>query len=212
MKKWKIFAVVSCLCFVVAACTGAGGFSDETIRYKMTVTVETPEGIKTGSAVREAVRHTEPSILPEQGGATYNISKGEAVVIDLGQRGILFALLGGEWEAKIAFHALAHVSKAEMFELDPLMKKWGSPRFVFFKNAKNPETVIAADFRNLEKDFGLGVKLASFEMERTVEPVRVGIVHQNLPWLDKVHGYISGKNISGPSLFENLDTAEFKRN
>lgn len=64
----------------------------ETWRYKMTVSVETPEGVKTGSAVREVTGISGPKLLPEapSGGARV---KGEAVVVDLGKRGILFALM-----------------------------------------------------------------------------------------------------------------------
>jgi|AntRauTorcE11897_2_1112592.scaffolds.fasta_scaffold02754_1 hypothetical protein len=72
----------------VTACTFAGG-SNGGYHYKVIVSVETPEGIVTGSAVREVsfsdgIRLSEsgPSIRP----------KGEAVVVDLGDRGVLFAL------------------------------------------------------------------------------------------------------------------------
>src|SRR5689334_19573264 len=72
------------------------GSDHNLIRYRVTVTVETPEGIKTGSAVREASMYHETSILPDQGGTFYNIAKGQAVAVDLGKRGVLFVLLGGE--------------------------------------------------------------------------------------------------------------------
>jgi hypothetical protein len=61
-------------------------------RYKMTVTVETPEGIKTGSAVRQVTVWTYPEIAPSVS-ASIDV-KGEAVVVDLGKRGVLYALLG----------------------------------------------------------------------------------------------------------------------
>jgi hypothetical protein len=35
-----------------------------TLRYKMTVSVETPEGIKTGSAVREIYFYRTPQLVP----------------------------------------------------------------------------------------------------------------------------------------------------
>ena len=63
-------------------------------RYKMTVTVETPEGLKTGYAVRE-VSNSASDIkiidLPESGNPAK--VRGEAVAVDLGERGVLFALI-----------------------------------------------------------------------------------------------------------------------
>ena len=64
-----------------------------TWRYKMTVEVETPEGIKTGTAIREVTFQLVPQLTPEMNPTT-NL-RGEAVVVDLGKRGVLFALLHG---------------------------------------------------------------------------------------------------------------------
>src|SRR4051812_10059597 len=64
-----------------------------TWHYKMTVTVETPEGIKTGSAVRAVTVHLVPRLSLEVH-PTIEV-KGEAVAVDLGRRGVLFALMRG---------------------------------------------------------------------------------------------------------------------
>ena len=66
-----------------------------TYRYKMTVCVDTPEGQKCGSAVREVfARDSTQQVVPGIGkGGCVTSVKGEAVVVDLGQRGKLFALL-----------------------------------------------------------------------------------------------------------------------
>src|ERR1700722_17123777 len=67
-------------------------FSDSW-RYKMTVTVETPEGVKMGSAVREVTRYRVFNLTTKW---TYRFKvRGEAIVIDLGKRGTLFPLLVG---------------------------------------------------------------------------------------------------------------------
>jgi hypothetical protein len=42
------------------------------------------------------------------------------------------------------------------------------------------------------------------------DPVTWGI-EKWLPWLSKVYGYISGKFISGRSLYEQLDSGDFER-
>lgn len=205
MKKWKIFAVVSCLCFVVAACTGAAGFADETIRYKMTVTVETPEGIKTGSAVREAVRHTEPSIFPEQGGATYGLAKGEAISINLGNRGYFFVLLGGELEARLVFKGF----KKKHNDGELVLQPNEYPRLVYFKDLKKPMTVQSiSQYPNkampdgyggmselLSDPFGEGTKIESIAIATTSEPFTTNI-GSLLGWLTSLKGgYLHG----GPS-------------
>lgn len=66
-----------------------------TWRYRITVNIETPEGIKSGSAVREvhAADITSYIRLPES--LPHVSVKGEAVVVDLGKRGILFSVMGG---------------------------------------------------------------------------------------------------------------------
>lgn len=77
-----IRAMTMWVCFVVTAWVTIGTYRNVTnvTRYLITVTVETPEGIKRGSAVREATW---------SGMARFD---GEAVAVDLGSRGILFAL------------------------------------------------------------------------------------------------------------------------
>jgi hypothetical protein len=96
MKKREVW--IGVLIFVAwAGAAIAFGVGDIYVsgswRYKMTVIVETPEGIKTGSAVRE-VSNTASSLELDWPNATNRAElKGEAVVVDLGERGALFALL-----------------------------------------------------------------------------------------------------------------------
>lgn len=87
------FIIVALLVLVIVAWKVA--YPSGTWRYKMTVTVETPEGIKTGSAVREVLAYRSPRILPDAHGGHVQLTYGEAVVVDLGSRGVLFALLNG---------------------------------------------------------------------------------------------------------------------
>ena len=85
---------------IVLGAIGAGAAVAEEVayptaswRYKMTVNVETPEGLKSGSAVREVTVKMAPNIQGLSG--TRAFVKGEAVVVDLGKRGVLFALMKG---------------------------------------------------------------------------------------------------------------------
>lgn len=76
-------------------------------RYRLTVEVETPEGLKTGSSVIEvSTSMTSSTSIPSPGAVRHRMS-GEAVTIDLGQHGTLFALLRSDvdvdWATNLLF-------------------------------------------------------------------------------------------------------------
>jgi hypothetical protein len=130
------------------------------LRYKMTVVVETPEGIKTGSAVREVAFNSGPKILPDASCCFAGVSKGEAVVVDLGKRGLLFSLVPSEQVIYDAFpppddteplsktgHRYYHLDVAAIHYF--LSLKTGKailspqqyPDFVRFRDLNDPKTI-----------------------------------------------------------------------
>jgi hypothetical protein len=197
--------------FSLTACAANGDstFASGTWRYKMTVMVSTPEGDKVGSAVREVAVQKGWSPLPEM--QPHVSVKGQAVVIDLGERGILFALLrgnrlGSDYGSDLPAHifmpeggglSAAGIKKMSELKAGPtvLAPEW-YPAFVRFKDPNDPRTVESVsrysdrDFPNgyggtaiaLEKAFGSGVRLKSITLEMTKEPVTSGI-STLLPWL-----------------------------
>ncbi len=176
--KAVLAGAVIALAIGAAACTPAKammGFKNELVRYRVTVEIETPEGIKIGSAVREVGAYTEPSILPDQGGTSYNITKGEAVVIDLGQRGVVFALLGDQHEARVVSRALRLEGK--------LAIDMPSQRFVRFRDLNDPKTVEAVKSDDFAAVYGAGVLLKSVRAEYTEQEPTIGTVINYLPWL-----------------------------
>lgn len=64
---------------------------DFKLHYKIIINVKTPEGIKSGSAVRELV-YDIPLIKMHDGGSGPDI-RGEAVAVDMEERGKLFGLI-----------------------------------------------------------------------------------------------------------------------
>ena len=75
---------------------GVLGRSLPTYRYRLTVEVDTPEGLKSGSSVIEVrTEVADRAILPDAKTLDIQVT-GEAVTVDLGQRGLLFALLQSE--------------------------------------------------------------------------------------------------------------------
>ena len=121
-------------------------------RYKMTVTVDTPEGEVSGSAVRQMGNNYQVTFPPEA--SNYGEVSGEAVVVDLGERGVLFVLIsdksdhrfyhtfptpwggGGETPEGYEYYAsLPMGAKAEM----PL-SAW-MPQLVTFTDMDDPKSV-----------------------------------------------------------------------
>ena len=189
-----------------------------TWRYKMTVEVETPEGVKTGYAVREVSVQLVPHFLPEV--SSTKTLKGEAVVVDLGERGQVFALLSGyslgsDYALMLLFNAFSsgtgdekkQLSYYENLKIPPtaLEPQW-YPKFVRFRDPNDPKTVeslldmkvcdghkgwpekLCVKEDRFEQAFGQGVKLKSVTVEMTDEPVTWGRVNEILPWLMTLRG------------------------
>ncbi len=200
----------------------AFGVGSDSWRYKMTVVVETPEGLKTGSAVREVTVHGGLKLTPEM--LPLIEVKGEAVVVDLGKRGVLFMLVNGDYGADILFKLFSGKHKAGKVTLTPDQY----PNFARFRNLNDPKTIEnvratgdkrtdkirKADPRrpivDFKDAFGEGVSLKDVTIEITSEPVTWG-VQKYLPWLKDIYGYISGKPISGQEWYERVDSGDFQR-
>lgn len=174
-------------------------------KYKITVEIETPEGVKTGSAVRQ-ISNSAPSIFrfPESGNPAD--VRGEAVVVDLGERGKVFALLPDQsWKNGIyqAFPTKAPSGKEGIAYYQKTLKvgmrgEWAryKPRFVMFKDPSDPKTItvlrgierwsdeaqeVTAE-GHFEDVFGSGYKLGKITVEITDEAISRNIA--NLPNYD----------------------------
>ncbi len=174
-------------------------FPSGTWRYKMTVIVETPEGLKSGSAVREVFAWREPKILPEVSGGQIQLSYGEAVVVDLGSRGVLFALTtedlwGMRYSKMLPFLVFSEeegslmpnsIRRFRTLHAGPteVSPKW-YPDFAYFKDINNRKTVTRVFASDLDKAFGDGVTLKSITLEMTKKPITKGVVDKYLPWLE----------------------------
>lgn len=222
MKKfaWIVGVVLVAVVAVAIAMSKAAEDKVYSWRYKITVAVETPEGVKTGSAVRQvditkkliaAETVTDPSTGKPKVKEHYkydNDITGEAVVVDLGERGVLFALI--DWfdysDVPGVFNTpryedvvkIPSGTKAEVTSI----KYW--PDFVTFMNMNEPKSVMrvldiercrAGASReeeckkvgphiaesHTEELFGEGVKIKEITLEITDEPVTWGAVDGHLP-------------------------------
>ncbi|MCO6177072.1 hypothetical protein [Ciceribacter sp. RN22] len=187
---------------VVAALSGCDmlGFHEWQWRQKLTVSVMTPEGLKSGSSVTSARIEFPPKWTGvgdaagmQRGGVT-----GEAVALDLGEGRYLFALLQGytEWTAYTAFFPELEgkaLLKKEIFPyLDRLVANTGQsrdvprehyPLLVTFDDIADPTSVKRVDPANFEASFGPGYRLKSIAMSITDESVIEGRIQKMLEWL-----------------------------
>lgn len=210
MKRLAIIvAVVFLLGWVgLTACTAYKG----TVRYRLTVNVETPDGIATGSGVIEYKHTVYKRPLPmTQGTIEETDRRGEAVVVDLGTRGTLYVLLACRqgktpvWCSgdKLPFEVLKKSGSVDLkFQPGETDGAWRArmaraieamrgkhpvaiadlPFLVRFRDERDPKTVEAVDPYNLAASFGEGVRLGSVTMEITDDPVTRGI-EKRLGWL-----------------------------
>lgn len=68
----------------------------ETLRYRLTIEVETPQGVRSGSSVIEVRGVRNPDWVNIEGRGTRASFRGEAVAVDLPHGKTLFALLRSE--------------------------------------------------------------------------------------------------------------------
>ena len=174
-------------------------------RYKIAVTVDTPEGPRSGFTVLESSSHK--TLFHFQGIRIVSHLRGEAATVDLPGRGTLFALLGGDPDAGSS--EIGNLIGRTLYPDDPSLVPWpprrggppipmrrylelgtggegrrmsGYPMLVRFADLSRPESVERVDPDDLASTFGPGVSLRSITIQITGEPVTSGI-KQMLPWL-----------------------------
>lgn len=212
--------------FVVAVILALGWFvldgsttRPRIIRSRLTIVVETPEGERSGSGVTQETISLPGGLTRAQGWGLTEQLVGEAVVVDLGQRGILFSTferrsvlsrMGGDaYNAGLApfpqekFRG-EHAAKASINEqyaayLDDLNRSKPKselqlkdvPALVRFGNLSDPTSVALVDPLDLATSFGPGVTFKGAIVEITDSPITHGI-EARLPWLrsSKVAEYL----------------------
>ena len=196
--------------FASAALLGCG-FVDETpsYRYRMTVEVDTPEGLKTGSSVIEVATSEGVSSANPAGSVVISKVRGQAAAVDLSAGRTLFALLRSEenrdWAKNIMFILAPEGRKdgdrflgtyanmlamREKKELPATLGQYnraledfsGRPMLVTFGDLSDPMSVQRVDPDDLAASFGEGVSLRRITVQMTDDPVTMGI-EERLKWL-----------------------------
>ncbi len=173
-------------------------------KYRLTVEVMTPDGVKTGSGIL--------AVVPDR---NYNRSgrttmRGEAVFVDLGQGKNLVALLAHQQGAKLDLDDINYVAlraygaaRGSRVSFKDMSRQTGKvpvqgelvPALVSFGDLKNPASARLVDSRNAEAVLGDGYAIRGFSAEVVPngfwpidiggslgEPVTRGL-DAKLPWL-----------------------------
>lgn len=216
---------------VMALALAACGRS-ETYRYKLTLAVHTPEGVKRGRSIAE-VLFFDVSI-PERG--TMHRLRGEALYLDLGAgRRPLIALLTSQLRPKYGkdlrwsrdggpiFSFLTRLygetpSSDFMDDVARIARKRGPraispndlPDLVTFEDVNDPNTVRTVDPNDLQATLGPNVTWNEITLESTDEPVTKEIALK-LPWIPYYWcGMLDGERYSnGRTVANTLSTADF---
>ncbi|MFZ2101145.1 MAG: hypothetical protein WAU86_11330, partial [Oricola sp.] len=166
----------------LAGC-GFLGFDSWNWRQKLTVIVETPEGVISGSSVVRVDVRYQPQIVAHQGGF-YKSAKGEAAFLEIRPGVYLFALLSNEADRAVRTflpEGKTKNPKEDFAYLEGLREKRALsradyPRLVTFANIEDPTTVRLVDSDDLAATFGPGYRLKSITLEVVDEPITNGAV------------------------------------
>ena len=209
MKKIALFIGIAVASYVVYSAVFSA-----TVRYRLTLQAEVDGEPKSGSGVIE-VTYSENNDPISQAAFSIDV-RGEAVILDLGPRGMLFALLKGDTDSRSgpeyivlkAFDlpggALPSPVTSGLQQVRRLAGKrelalTSLPQLVRFRDPNDPKTVERVDPLDLERSFGAGVKLVHAELEIvpagiwpfnrvgvTGEPITTGIA-KKLSWLPQYY-------------------------
>ncbi|MGB3711524.1 MAG: hypothetical protein WA985_07530 [Erythrobacter sp.] len=177
-------------------------------RYRLTVEVETPEGLRSGSGVIEVEQSMGRSSMNPAGRQIRRRARGEAVAVDLPDGRTLYALLrsdsNGSW-ATYVMQMLAPDIEGEPWEevFDNVLliegevelpRTWPTeahldersayPMLVTFRDESGPTTVERVDPDDLAASFGAGYTLERITVQLTDDPVTTGIA-ERLGWLSE---------------------------
>ena len=204
---WLKMAAVLAGALLLGGCSAEDRAPD--YRYRLTVEVETPEGLKTGSSVIEVEQSLmRPGSAPGNLGVSRKV-RGEAVAVDLPGDQTLFALLRSEsnvdWASYVYVYLRPPSTDTEFVDqLDDVLEVTGErelprmwppvawlgersayPMLVTFGDMDDPTSVAQVDPDDLAASFGVGVELKRITVELTDDSVTTGI-ERRLGWLGQL--------------------------
>ena len=190
----------------VTACSAFGPDPTPDYRYRLTVEIETPQGLRSGSSVIEVEQSMGRTAMGGFGERINYRVRGEAVAVDLPDGRTLYALLrsdnnvdwasyvmqmlapdieGEPWERRFD-NVLLIEGEVEVPRTFPpvghLEERSAYPMLVTFANERDPTSVELVDPDDLAATFGAGTSLKRITAEITNDAVTTGI-ERRLGWL-----------------------------
>jgi hypothetical protein len=189
----KFMEFLSIFVAAIVLATGCGGPSFS-FRYRLTVEVETPQGLKTGSSVLETTIQDDTKVAwyPPEARLARRRMKGEAVSIDLGGGRYLVAvlqtvdLMHGPGVADIAPRSFGLKTLNEIRNISSSTKMAQAvdvPIFITFDRTMRPDSARIVRPDDFDKEFGTGHILRSVRVSLTQDKVTRSI-KRILPWID----------------------------
>jgi hypothetical protein len=193
----RVLAVLA-LCLALAGCD-LFGFRDWDWHQKLTVSVMTPNGLKTASSVTEGSWSMTPTwfkIGDSGGGPGIGSLRGEAVVLELEPQRYLFALhdysamtaiyaiAGRDFRAGMRQDYIAVLDRIESIRDSRKLAPTDYPLLVTFDDINDPASVRRVNPGDLAASFGPGFRLNAITLSITDEPVTEGRVEKLLGWLN----------------------------
>ncbi|AHG48850.1 hypothetical protein RLEG12_07900 (plasmid) [Rhizobium leguminosarum bv. trifolii CB782] len=179
------------IAFLAAGLLGCDqlGFREWHWNQKITLTVETPEGVRTGSSVQSVTWYESPTWarIGDSGGWFSHELHGEAAVVELAPNKYLFALMktyddpaanrvfrpergksrstvDPRSEIRAENDAIESSNETRQIPRDSL------PKLVTFTDPSNPSTAQEVSALDLEGTFGKGYRLMSIQLTITPAP------------------------------------------
>lgn len=178
-------------------------------RYRLTVSIEVEGKVHSGSSIIEIGWQRGPPLGDAGGYAP--IIRGQAALVDLGDRGVVVAALmtgegygpakdgalSAQWLAAEAFGN--HSAGDEIPELPKLRGKRDIalnklPRLLWFRDRQDPTTAQKFMVQDIPAIFGPEARFAGASVEITSDPIVVDI-RQKLPWLKPLEDKSPGSNV-----------------
>lgn len=168
---------------------------------KLTVEIETPQGVVTGSSVVSVVWRSGPKILPDPPSVTHHYY-GEATVVKLPNDRYVFALLKGASTLALRTFATSSLKDTTDSRIVPASEvnahdgetrpvpTGTQPMLVTFTDINDPKTVKWIGPYDFVESFGEGYSLKAITLEITDEPVTKGVVEGVLGWIGSIRGRI----------------------
>ena len=179
MKRIVIFVLLVIGAFVAYQLL----FANYTNRFRLTIEVDTPDGIKSGSSVIQTWFYESGNWGPVEARGVRAEARGEAVFVDLGHARHVIGVLGwsanGQDQDRIYGLTRAALAPGKRVDWKDEYKLKGKgdlpvnyvPTLVTFADINDPKTVRVVPPADFESVFGPGVRFRSASVETTDDPV-----------------------------------------